>query len=190
MPPGNFKRKWIKLWIDECLTGTIREDLTVEERSVWYDFLLVAGRNRPPGSISANEDTPMSLKRLAAILNISTKLLAQAIDRFMDSGRITKSTNDIIHISNWAKYQFTDYDRQKPYRKNQAEKAIAFREEQTQYLLDHPEEVSGSVTMEGYEYTEDDRQADETELFSNRSPEHKAAVEEHEAAMYDERHPQ
>jgi len=116
MPPNTWKRKWIKLFIDECLTGTIREDLTPDERSVWYDFLLLAGRNRPPGNISANENTPMSPQRLAAILNISGSLLTRAKKKFKESGRITVEPNGTISITNWAKYQFSDYDRQKPYR--------------------------------------------------------------------------
>lgn len=116
MPPSNFKRKWIKLWIDECLTGTVREDLSPEERSVWYDFLLVAGRNRPPGCISANENTPITPRRLASILNIPVPLINRAIRKFKKSGRIEVRSNGIISIINWGKYQFTDYDRQKQYR--------------------------------------------------------------------------
>lgn len=116
MPPSTYKRKWIKLWIDECLTGTIREDIEADERSVWYDFLLLAGRNRPPGCISANEDTQISTKRLASILNISAGLLARALRKFEESGRIEIDPEGIIHIVNWDKYQYTDYDRQKPYR--------------------------------------------------------------------------
>jgi len=116
MPPSNFKRKWIKLFIDECLTGTIREDLSSEERGVWYDFLLLAGRNRPPGAVSANETTAISPRRLASLLNISVQLLARATRKFLDSGRIIMDGAGIIHIVNWDKYQYTDYDRQKPYR--------------------------------------------------------------------------
>ncbi len=121
MPPGNFKRKWIKLWIDECLTGTIREDLTLEQRSVWYDFLLYAGRNRPPGSISANENTPITHKRLASILNVPESLIDESIEKFKASGRIKVSRKGTIEIVNWPKYQFTDYDRQKTWRQQDKE---------------------------------------------------------------------
>jgi hypothetical protein len=121
MPPGNFKRRWIKLFIDECLTGTIREDLTPEERSVWYDFLLLAGRNRPPGCISANENTPISSKRIAAILNITETLVRKCILNFEKSGRIRVRPNRVIYIVNWDHYQFTDYDRQKPFRQKPQE---------------------------------------------------------------------
>ena len=125
MPPSNFKRKWIKLFIDECLTGTIREDLSPEERSVWYDFLLFAGRNRPPGCISANENTAISPKRLAALLNIPVNLLARSMKKFEDSGRIEIDLQGIIHIVNWDKYQYTDYDRQKLYREAKRKKPFA-----------------------------------------------------------------
>ncbi len=116
MPPANYRRKWIKLWIDECLVGSIREDLTPEERSVWYDSLLIAGRNRPPGCISSNETTAISPGRLASVLNIPTALLARATKKFVESGRITIDGAGIIHIVNWEQYQYTDYDRQKTYR--------------------------------------------------------------------------
>jgi len=187
MPPSEFKRKWIKLWIDECLTGTIREDVTPEERSVWYDFLLLAGRNRPPGCISANDKTPLTPKRLASILNIPVLLLAKAVKRFEDSERIAIDSTGIIHILNWDKYQYSDYDRQKPYRqKSQADKAEAFREEHAQWLRDNPDEVTGHATLPEYEQTNEDIAEDEAELFRNAHPE---AVEEHEAHLHDKLHP-
>ena len=116
MPPQGFKRKWIKLYIDECLSGTIREDLTPAQRSIWFDFLLLSGKNRPPGCISANETTALSLKRMAAILNVSANVISRATGKFLESGRITVDEDGIIHIVNWDKYQFSDYDRQKVYR--------------------------------------------------------------------------
>ncbi len=116
MPPSNFKRKWVKLWIDEWLTGTIREDSTPEERSIFTDFLVLSGRNRPPGYISANENTQLSVKRIASILNVPELLVKRCIQKFILSGRIEQDSRGIIKIVNWEQYQFTDYDRQKPFR--------------------------------------------------------------------------
>jgi len=183
MPPSNFKRKWIKLWIDECLTGTVREDLSPEERSVWYDILLFAGRNRPAGHISANKTTPISRKRLAAILNIPLGLLNRSIKKFEESERISINSKGIIRITNWDKYQFTDYDRQKPYRqKSRAEKAQAFREE-----MADQSEVVAHVSLPEYEYTDEEMAEDEAGLFRNKHPD---LVEEHEATLYDKLHPE
>jgi len=67
--PTSDGRRWIKLWVKECLMGTLREELSPEERSVWYDFLLLAGNSRVSGVICANEDTPLSLRRVSQILN-------------------------------------------------------------------------------------------------------------------------
>jgi len=142
MPPNKFKRKWIKLWIDECLTGTIREELSPEERSVWYDSLLLAGRNRPPGRISANENTSITPKRLASIMNIPTTLLERSMKKFQKTGRVKIDRNGVIHIINWEQYQFTDYDRQKPYR--EAKKAMKVK---TDMPADGP---FGGVTNDQY----------------------------------------
>jgi hypothetical protein len=167
----NFRRKWIKLWCDECLTGTIREDLRPDERSVWYDFLLLAGRNRPPGCVSANEDTPLSPPRLAAILNIPQPLLERAVKKFEESGRIERDLRGIIHIVNWAKYQFSDYDRQKPWRQKRS-----ILERNRQYLEEHPEEV---LAEPGDEYmTPEEIEQDRKELARGDTP-----LEVHEKAM-------
>lgn len=117
------KRLWIKLFIKECLIGTIREDLTPSERGLWYDFLILAGYSRVPGVICANENTPIPHKRIAAILNVPLPLVNQCLKKFKQSGRIKIDTHGLIHILNWEKYQYSDYDRQKIYR----EKAKADR---------------------------------------------------------------
>lgn len=109
-------RDWVKLWIKESLLGTIREDLTAEERGMWYDFLLLAGNSRIPGIICANEDSPLPIKRIAGILNVTEELVNQSIQKFLKSGRITMDNQGIIRIVNWSKYQYSDYERQKPYR--------------------------------------------------------------------------
>jgi len=114
-------RDWVKLWIKESLLGTIREDLTSAERGIWYDFLLLAGNSRIAGVICANENTAMPVKRIAGILNVPERLVQESIQKFIDSGRITVDEQGIIHIVNWGKYQYSDYDRQKKYRQKPEE---------------------------------------------------------------------
>lgn len=109
-------RDWIKLWIKESLLGSIRDDLTPEERSVWFDFLLLGGNCKTPGVISANETTALPTKRIAGILNIPEALVNRCIKKFEQSGRIKTEISGVIHIVNWARYQYTDYDRVKKYR--------------------------------------------------------------------------
>ncbi len=114
-------RDWVKLWIKECLIGTIREELTPEERGVWYDFLILAGHSRVPGVICANEDTPLSVKRIAEILNTPLELVERCIAKFQKSKRATIDKHGCLQIPNWGKYQYSDYDRQKPYREQKPE---------------------------------------------------------------------
>jgi len=115
MPIDTYQRRWIKLWVKECLLGTIREDLIPEERGVWYDFLLLAGNSRIPGVICANATTPLSITRIGQILNTPEKLIERCIQKFTASERIAVK-DGMISIANWEQYQFSDYDRQKPYR--------------------------------------------------------------------------
>ena len=176
---------WIKMSPARCLRGSLRFDLPFTKRGLWYELLLMAGDVDLDGII----DFPIQF--IAGQLGCPVKTLEDVLVILEKTNRITRKDNKIV-IVNWFKYQSQATRKgntPKP-KKTQAEKAKAFREEQAQYLLDHPEEVSGSVTQEGYEYTEEDRLADEAELFSNRSPAHKVAVEEHEAALYDELHPE
>lgn len=116
MPPRNDRRPWIKLFVDECLRGTIREELTAEERGIWYDFLVLAGANRIRGRISANETQGYSAARVASILNVRENTVSRCVGKFLEQGRITVDENDVISISNWEGYQYSSYDRQKPYR--------------------------------------------------------------------------
>ncbi len=112
-------RDWVKLWVKEALLGTIREDLTPDERGTWYDFLLLAGNSRIPGVICANQTTALPVKRIAGILNITESLVNRCTRKFLESGRITVDKNGVIAIVNWSRYQYTDYDRQKPWRDRQ-----------------------------------------------------------------------
>jgi len=109
-------RDWIKIWIKPYLMGSIREDLTAEERGVWTDFLVLAGNSRVPGVICSNEESPMSLLRMAGMLNVNVKLVKRCLDKFLESGRVTVDDLGLIHIVNWGKYQYSDYDRVKKYR--------------------------------------------------------------------------
>lgn len=116
------RRQWIKLYIKECLLGTIREELNPAQRGVWYDFLILAGNSRVPGIICANEETGLSVKRIAQILNTPEELINECIGLFCKSSRISVDGSGKIVIVNWQKYQHTDYDRQKHFRMLQQQK--------------------------------------------------------------------
>lgn len=114
-----WKRTWVKLWVNECLTGTIRFELTPEERSVWYDLIILAGQCRQPGILASNEKFPFPHQYIAGVLNIPIELLEQSLEKFKKADRIIEDENG-IRILNWEKYQ-SEYQRQKKYRHAQTE---------------------------------------------------------------------
>lgn len=113
-------RRWVKIWVNESLTGTIRFDFTPQERGVWYDLLLLAGNCRQEGLIAAGNGTPYPRNWIAGTLNIPIKLLNTTIKKCIDTDRISEN-GDGLKIINWDKYQ-SEYDRQKPYREASKEK--------------------------------------------------------------------
>lgn len=111
-----WKRAWVKMWVSECLDGSIREELEADERGVWYDLIIYSAKCRVPGVVSANETQPVSRWRLAGILNISEELLNRTIEKCVHSDRIWLDAQGLLHIRNWEKYQ-SESDRVRKYQK-------------------------------------------------------------------------
>lgn len=110
-------RRWVKIWVNECLTGTVRFDFTPAERSVWYDLLILAGNCRADGVIAAGPGRPYPHNWIAGTLNIPQDLLETTLKKCEEFGRVKEDENG-IRIINWSKYQ-SEYDRQKPYRQKE-----------------------------------------------------------------------
>jgi len=119
MSKSRWRRTWVKMWVNECLEGSIRFDFTAAERGVWYDLILMAGRCRIPGIISANEKSPYPHSYIAGILNVDIELLESTLAKCKASGRILESDKG-IELVNWEHYQ-SEYQRQKKYRDKKRE---------------------------------------------------------------------
>lgn len=115
-------RKWVKLWVTECLEGGIRYQLEPNERSVWYDLLLFAALRNPAGHICDRDGRPFPHQFIAGRLNISVDLLELTLKKCIKEGRITEDGGG-IHITNWARYQ-SEYERQKPFREKKKQDEI------------------------------------------------------------------
>ncbi len=115
--PG--QRRWIKLWVSECLNGSIRYQLQPDERSVWYDLLLFSALGNPPGHICDRDSRPFPRSFIASRLNITEALLESTLDACKSEGRISEDENG-LHVIHWEQYQ-SEYERQKPYRAKQKE---------------------------------------------------------------------
>ena len=95
---------WIPLWIDKWIFGSTRIELSLEERSIWIDFIVLAGKDN--GYIRANENTPYLLDQLAGILLIPRNILEKAIEKFKTTGKIEEK-NGIYKILSWDTYKLS-----------------------------------------------------------------------------------
>ena len=116
-----MKRTWIKIYVDQCLRGTMMEELQPAQRWIWIGFLLLAGDSNMEGMIYKRKDTkgkPIGYSRamLAELLDVIPIDLASAMKKMVDYGKISVDKNGVIRILNWNKYQ-SEYARQKGYRK-------------------------------------------------------------------------
>lgn len=94
---------WLPLWRRKWLQGSTRWELDPAERSVFIDFLCLAGDD--DGFIRANPETPYPEQYLAHVLNVSVELLTGTIEKCITAGKITRDSNGCLFICNWKTYQ-------------------------------------------------------------------------------------
>ena len=111
---GEYRRPWLKLWAVESLEGSIRYQLTAEERGTWYDMLVLARICGQDGNIADRDGRPFPHSFIANRLNISLELFETTLKKCKAEGRVSENEHG-INITNWKKYQ-SEYERQKPYR--------------------------------------------------------------------------
>jgi hypothetical protein len=111
---GAYRRPWLKLWAIECLEGSIRWQLSAEERGTWYDLLALARICGQEGTIGDRDDRAFPHVFIANRLNIPLELLERTLKKCEEEGRLTEDDKGIL-ITNWKVYQ-SEYERQKKYR--------------------------------------------------------------------------
>lgn len=116
-----MRRTWIKIYVDQWLHGTMRRELLPAERSVWTDFLALAGDSPYEGKISFTEKIGYTDEQLADKLEVPVDILASAKAKMLEYNKIEILDNNVIKIVKWKKYQ-SEYDRQKGYRKKLQDK--------------------------------------------------------------------
>jgi hypothetical protein len=91
------------------INGSIRQDLEPDERSVWADFLALAGLTREPrrGYIERSEGVPYTKQALITMLNISEELFDRAVKKCVNEGRLQSLEDGTLFLTNWGKYNET-----------------------------------------------------------------------------------
>jgi hypothetical protein len=115
-----LRRNWIKLYVDQCLRGTMMSELAAEARWIWIGLLLLAGDSNIDGVIYKRkaEDGKLvgySDHTLSELLAVNIKAFRIAKRKLKHFEKITVDSKNLIKIVNWRKYQ-SEYSRQKVYR--------------------------------------------------------------------------
>lgn len=98
------RRRWFKIWTEKWLSGSTRKELRPDERSIWIDFLALAADSPDSGKVCLYSGVPYTNKQLCIMLNITSKQLNSARDKFIQYGKI-KMVDSIPVIINWDIYQ-------------------------------------------------------------------------------------
>lgn len=134
--------KWLKLYTLEWLEGSIRVDLTAEERSVWADLLAMAGMCRNEGHIERSAGIPYTRHELATRFAVNIDIVNYTIDKCVKEGRIELNGDGTITISNWAKYQAIPSGKEKPIPETPTERELRERRNLRRLQRTYPDEVT------------------------------------------------
>ena len=100
--------KWIKLFVDIWDNRKIRQIETLPDGDsvliIWLKLLTLAGNINNDGFVYFTKDIPFSDEMLAAHFGKPLNTVKMALEVFQHFGMI-EIVNDIIHVSNWEKYQ-------------------------------------------------------------------------------------
>lgn len=108
---------WFKVDTAGWIRGSIRADMTIEQRSVWIDLLAMAADCRPrDGTLRYAEGKPIPRGQIAQLLGIPLDLLNETIEicsedknRDNERHRIEVWEDGTIQIVNWEHYQHVPY---------------------------------------------------------------------------------
>lgn len=154
MPEHEIRRPWIKLWTQEYIHGTTRHELLPDERSVWTDFMALAGDSSKLGFICIAEDIAYTDEQLAKLLNISTELLQRSILKMLGHNKIKRNGTGVIELVNFWKYQpqfdRTEYQRKYMNKYRKGHKSKTNRKSNTDKSnISKPNTISNEVNLTG-----------------------------------------
>ena len=128
---GAKKRGWVvlrKSW----LTSSINYRMELDEIAVFSKLIVMADEYGPvPGLISDNDCRPMPHEYLAHQACCPLDVFESVIEKGVKDDSLYENSHGIF-MTHFDAYQFTEYDRQKPYRDRKREKkaggASSFKE--------------------------------------------------------------
>ena len=124
MPRGRKPRTWIKLNVAGILHGSINYLLPdLDLQAVWIKMICLSeecgGR---PGYIEDNNEKGLPHEYIANELHCNLEQFENVLKTMTSDGAISTNGTGSIQLVNFDHYQFTEYDRQKPYREAKKER--------------------------------------------------------------------
>ena len=103
--------KWIKLATEIFDNRKIKQIECLPDGDgvivIWFKLLCLAGNINDNGMVYFTKDIPYTDQMLAAQFNRPITLIQLALETFMKFGMV-EIVDDILHVSNWEKYQNVD----------------------------------------------------------------------------------
>ena len=103
--------KWIKLATEIFDNRKIKQIECLPDGDgvivIWFKLLCLAGNINDNGLVYFTQDIPYTDQMLAAQFNRPINLIRFALETFMKFGMV-EIVDDILHVSNWEKYQNVD----------------------------------------------------------------------------------
>lgn len=122
MPRGRKARNWIKIDCEGILRGSINYLLPLDGQAIWVKMIayseVCGGR---PGFIEDNNNNGLPHDFIAQELHCPIELFEMVLNTMKSDGAIEVNGSGSIQLVNFVRYQFGEYDRQKPYREGQQE---------------------------------------------------------------------
>lgn len=121
---GRPKRAWVKLDCYGILHGSINWELTLEEQAIWIKaFTYSAVSGGTPGIIQDNDGKPLPHWFVANELHCPLEIFESMLKKCIEQNRLYENEHgiEVLHFND---YQFTEYDRQRPYRERKKESEI------------------------------------------------------------------
>ena len=122
MARGRKPRTWVKMDCEGLLRGSINYLLPLDGQAVWLKMIALSevcgGR---PGYIEDNNSNGLPHEYIAQELHCSVELFDKVLETMVNDKAVEVNGSGSIHLVNFQHYQFSEYDRQKPYRDRKKE---------------------------------------------------------------------
>lgn len=160
---GSKKRGWIKL-SKNWLTCSLHYRFNLDEIAVFSFLIVMADEYGPvPGLISDNDFRAMPHEYLAHLAFCPLEVLEATLEKGKQDDSIFENGNGVF-LTHFDDYQFTEYDRQRPYREKKpygeflnvfltdAEKGKLIDKYDAKGFMERVNSLSLGIESKGYKY--------------------------------------